>query len=96
MERNFPGDSFDLGGLRPGSYRFEISRRATHSRAARTWIIASGQQGTEGTGQPAARRHDHRPAAAAGGQRAPSSLRDSDWDPAGHRVHLSTPATTAS
>jgi hypothetical protein len=93
LERNFPGDSFDLGGLRPGSYRFEILAPGYAPTSSSDVIIASGQQGTEVLvnllrgGTITGRL---RPPAA----NARIELRDSDWDPAGPiESTFPTPAT---
>jgi hypothetical protein len=82
LERDVGGDSFDLGGLRPGSYRFEVIAPGYAPTISSDVIMASGQVGTQvriellrggtltGRLQP--------PQA-----RARIELREADWDPAG-------------
>src|SRR5262249_48087407 len=47
LERDVTGDSFDVGGLRPGSYRFEVLAPGYAPTSSSDVIIASGQQGTQ-------------------------------------------------
>lgn len=81
LERDVTGSSFDVGGLRPGSYRFEVRAPGYAPTASSDVIIASGQVGTQ------VRIELMRGGTITGRLRPPQAnarieMRDPDWDPA--------------